>query len=89
MGQVLALAIFLSGLTYHHVAQAASFLGLCIPAASSYFRLQVMYYRGITQFFAEKQKEVQLNNSGVVAMDTRFDSPGVLYILSLSFAELM
>jgi len=76
MGQILALTVLLSGLTYHHFAQAANFIKLSVPCASYFFLYQDMFSRGIITFFDQHIRS--LTPGLVAAVDTRYDSPGWL-----------
>ena len=80
MGQLLVPAILLSGPTYHHVAQAAGFIKLAIPSASSFFKLKQPFHPSITGFYKKYMASLKTSGAKVVAADTRFDSPGITFI---------
>ena len=68
-GQLLVLTTLLSGLTHHHVAQAAGF-----------FKLQQLFNPSITGFYKKYMASLKTSGAKVVAVDTNFDSPGIIFI---------
>ena len=68
----MVLVILMSGLTHHHVAQAAGF-----------FKLQQLFNPSITGFYKKYMASLKTSGAKIVAVDTRFDSPGSTFIYIL------
>ncbi|XP_070186244.1 uncharacterized protein [Littorina saxatilis] len=76
-GQLLVLCSLLAGLTYHQMAQFAKFLQLAFPARSTFFKLQRLFYKPLKTYYSKSMEETRTQTRAkVVAVDTRFDSPG-------------